>query len=50
VVVRGISKMFPTKYGATVIVLNLAGKKLFLRWVLEGFERSKIAGKRNPTE
>ena len=41
--------MIKHKIQIPVIVLTLARKKLFLRWALEGFKRSKIANKRNPT-
>jgi len=42
--------MIKCKIQIPVIVLTLARKKLFLRRALEGFKRSNIAGKRNPTE
>ena len=35
--------MIKRKIQIPVIVLTLARKKLFLRWALEGFKRSKIA-------
>ena len=41
--------MIKHKIQIPVIVLTLARKTLFLRWALEGFKRSKIANKRNPT-
>jgi hypothetical protein len=44
------SAMVKHKIQIPVIVFTLARKKLFLRWVLERFKRSKIVGKRNPTE
>jgi hypothetical protein len=37
--------MIKHKIRIPVIVLTLARKKLFLRWALEGFKRSKIAAR-----
>ena len=42
--------MIKHKIQIPVIVLTQARKKLFLRWALQGFKRSKVAGKRNRTE